>query len=136
MGRLIGIDYGRKRCGIAITDPLKISINPFPALEPSELLGFLKDYISREEVEKLLIGWPTHKDGTETYLVKEISDFLSKFAKLFPEISIIKVDESFSSAEARQLVFQSNLKKKKRKDKTLIDQLSAVIIVKRYLEDL
>jgi putative Holliday junction resolvase len=125
-----------KRCGIAVTDILKISNNPVEVLHPDKLLAFLKSYIEKEDVEKLLIGWPTHPDGKETYLVTSINEFLISFAKLFPKIEIIKVDESFSSSEAKEIIFRSEVKKKKRRNKALVDQMSAVIIIKRYLEGL
>ncbi len=136
MGRILGIDYGAKRCGIAVTDPLQISINPLKVIEPAELLTFLGEYIKTEGVDVLAIGWPTHTDGTETYLTKEIIIFLGKFAKLFPSVGIVKVDESFTSSEAKTLIFQSGAKKKKRREKSLVDQISAVLIIKRYLEDI
>lgn len=136
MPRVIGVDYGAKRCGIAVTDVLKISTNPLCVLPPDEVLDFLKDYIEKESVEVLAIGWPRHSDGNETYLTKQIRTFLSKFAKLFPEIAIEKVDESFSSSEAKSLIYNSGAKKKKRRDKALVDQMSAILILKRYLETL
>lgn len=134
MARLLGLDYGRKRCGVAVTDILQLSINPITTVNTDQLITFCKKYLAEEDVEKLLIGWPTHSDGRETYLVKEIKSFLITFAKLFPDIEIIKVDESFTSFEAKQIIFQSGTKKKKRRDKSLIDKVSAVIIIKRYLE--
>lgn len=134
MGRLLAIDYGLKRCGIAVTDILKLSMNPLDVLHPDLLLDYIKVYIEDQDVEKLLIGWPRHQDGKETYLVSSINDFLLSFAKLFPNIEIVKVDESFSSSEARELIYRSDAKKKKRRNKALIDQMSAIIIIKRYLE--
>ena len=136
MGRILGIDYGAKRCGIAVTDPLQISINPLKVVEPENMLTFLETYLKSEVVETLAIGWPTHSDGKETYLTKQITTFLSNFAKLFPNIRIVKVDESFTSSEAKTLIFNSGAKKKKRKEKSLVDQISAVLIIKRYLEDI
>ncbi|GLR16660.1 Holliday junction resolvase RuvX [Portibacter lacus] len=136
MGRVIGIDYGAKRCGIAATDILKISINPITVIPPDELIPFLSKYLSVEQVDCLAIGWPTHSDGKETYLTEKIKTFLIKFAKLFPEIEISKVDESFSSSEAKSIIFESGTKKKKRRSKELVDQVSAVLIIKRYLDQL
>ena len=136
MGRVLSIDYGLKRCGIAVSDPLKISINPLKVIPPEDLLAFLKSYISNENVEILVIGWPLHKDGKETYLTGPIHTFLTNFAKLFPEISIEKVDESFSSFEAKSLILQLGFGKSKRRSKELIDQSSAIILLKRYLDSL
>jgi len=136
LSRILSVDYGAKRCGIAVTDVLKISINPLSVVPPGELLDYISKYMKSEEVETLAIGWPRHSDGNETYLTKQITTFLSKFAKLFPNVKIEKVDESFSSIEAKSLIFQSGAKKKKRREKALVDQISAVLILKRYLEGL
>lgn len=136
MGRLLSVDYGAKRCGIAVTDILKISINPIATVESAALTDYLKEYIAVEEVEKLLIGWPRHKDGNPTHLTPKITVFLATFAKLFPQIEIVKIDESYSSSEAKQIIYDSGAKKKKRRDKALVDQISAVIIIKRYLDSL
>ncbi len=119
-----------------MTDILRISINPLKVLPPENLLDFLKNYIESEPVEQVVIGWPTHKDGVETYLVKEIKKFLSSFAEIFPEIEIVKVDESFSSREARQLIWESGAGKKKRREKSLVDQMSAVLLIKRHLDSI
>ncbi len=134
MGRLLSIDYGNKRCGIAVTDSLQISINPLAVVSPESLINFLNTYLATEEVELLIIGWPTHKNGVETYLTDKIKTFLITFAKLFPAITIVKVDESFSSTEAKDIIFNAGTKKKKRRDKALVDQVSAVVLIKRYLE--
>lgn len=136
MGRVLGIDYGAKRCGIAVTDPLRISINPLKVLPPQDLLPYLQSYLESEQVDVLSVGWPTHADGNETHLSKEISTFLVNFAKLYPTIRIVKVDESYTSSEAKAIIFHSGARKKKRKEKALVDQVSAVLIIKRYLEDL
>lgn len=136
MARILGLDYGAKRCGIAVTDILQISINPLAVTPPDELLEFLKNYLESEDVSILVVGWPTHKDGQESYLVKEIKKFLSKFAKLFPEIEIVKIDESYSSFDARALIWNSGVKKKKRREKSLVDQVSAIVLIKRYLDSI
>mgnify|MGYP003869214341 CR=1 FL=1 len=136
MGRILGVDYGAKRCGIAVTDTLKISINPLTVKKPEELLEFLQGYIDTSEVEELVIGWPTHADGRETYLSSEIQKFLSNFTRLYPAITIVKVDEAFSSSDARQLIWDSGAKKKKRRSKSLVDQMSAIVLIKRYLDSL
>ena len=136
MGRLLGIDFGRKRCGIAVTDVLQISINPLTTLHPDKLIAYLSEYISNEDVEKLIIGWPSHSDGKETYLTDEIKSFLLTFAKLYPLIEIVKVDEAFTSVEAKKVIFQSGAKKQKRRDKELIDRISAVLLIKRFQERL
>ncbi len=136
MGRLLAVDYGGKRCGIAVTDSLQISINPLDTVHPDALINRIKGYLESEAIEKLLIGWPSHKDGRQTYLADQINSFLTTFAKLYPDIEIVKVDESFTSFEAKNLIFASGAKKKKRRDKALLDRMSAVIIIKRYLDHL
>lgn len=134
MSRLLGVDYGNARCGVAVTDTLQISINPLGIVAPADLLDFLKKYIADEEVSTLIIGWPKHKDGKETYLVDKIKTFLISFAEIFPDINIERIDESFSSIEARSIIYQSGVKKKKKRNKGLVDQISAVLIIKRYLD--
>ena len=134
MSRLLGVDYGNARCGVAVTDTLQISINPLGIVAPADLLDFLKKYIADEEVSTLIIGWPKHKDGKETYLVDKIKTFLISFAEIFPDINIERIDESFSSIEARSIIYQSGVKKKKKRNKGLVDQIGAVLIIKRYLD--
>ena len=133
LGRIIGLDYGKKRTGIAVTDPLQISINPLPTLPTSELMDFLKNYVNQESVSSLVIGYPTHKDGTPTYLVKDIELFITKIEEVFPSLDIIREDEYGTSLEARNNMILMGVKKKKREKKEELDKGSAILILKSYL---
>ncbi len=134
MARILGIDFGMKRCGMAMTDSLQISINPLPTVPKKELLNTCIQKLNEEDISTLVLGLPLHADGSETYLKKEIDSFLVQLRKKYKQaLEIQFVDESFSSFEAKQLIFDSGVKKKKRRDKSKIDQMSAVILIKRYL---
>lgn len=134
MARIISIDFGTKRCGMAITDPLQISINPLPTVYRKSLLESTLKKLESEDVETLVIGLPTHRDGSFTYLKKEIDIFISQLKKQYKsEIKIEFIDESFSSVEAKDLILSSGFKKKDRQKKELVDQMSAMILLKRYL---
>lgn len=136
MGRVIAIDYGKKRTGIAVTDILKLSINGLPTLDTPDLLEFLKQYLSDENVETIVIGWPTHTDGKPTYLTKDIERLEVQIQKLAPSVELRRVDESYSSMEASKLILDHGVKKSKRRDKALVDKVSAMIILKRFLNSL
>ena len=133
MARILSIDYGRKRCGIAATDPLQIIVTAIDTAPTHELFDFLVKYMSEEEVEKIVFGKPTHADGNETFLMDDIRLFIKKLLKKFPLIEIDFQDESFTSVEAKHIIMLSGAKKKKRRDKALIDKVSAVIILQKYL---
>ncbi|HHH53660.1 MAG TPA: Holliday junction resolvase RuvX [Bacteroidetes bacterium] len=134
MGRIIGLDYGIKKTGISVTDPLQIIVNPLTVISTDELLAYLIKYAEGEEIEKIVIGEPKHKDGNPVYFEKDIQLFILKLQKHFPEIEIDRQDEDYTSAEAKELIKKLNLKKKKRQDKTLVDKLSSVLILQRYLK--
>lgn len=134
MTRIIGIDYGAKRTGISATDELQIAVFPFKTVPTIELLDTLKKYLTEENVSKIVFGLPKHSDGTPTFLVAEIKNKANTIKQLFPEIIIDYQDESFSSADALDIMIQSGMKKKKRKDKANVDLISAVIILQRYLK--
>lgn len=132
MKRLLGIDYGAKRCGIAATDPLQILVSGVATVDTDNLVPFLKDYIADEPVEKVVIGMPTHRDGNTTYLydaIKKLESVIQNDLKLPVDFE----DESFSSSEAKGIIRQMGISKKKRRDKTLVDKVSAVLILQRYL---
>lgn len=133
MGRILAIDYGNKRTGIAVTDVLKLSINGLPTVLTTDLLDFLNNYVNDENVETIVIGWPTHTDGNPTYLTKDIEVLESQIRKLDSTIELNRVDESYSSMEATKLILDHGVKKSKRRDKALTDKVSAMIILKRYL---
>ncbi|MDG2448293.1 MAG: Holliday junction resolvase RuvX [Saprospiraceae bacterium] len=133
MGRILAIDYGKKRTGIAVSDPLQISINPMPTILTDGLYAFIENYLRVEVVETLVIGYPTHKDGTPTYLVKDIEAFLSKLIKKIPSLDIVREDEFNTSRDARNNMILMGVKKKKRQQKEEVDKGSAVLILKSYL---
>ena len=134
MARILGIDYGSKRTGISVTDPDQIIVSPLKTVNTSSLLNFLKIYLSEEEVEKTVFGYPTHKDGNPTYVVEEIMKFKEKLVKLYPDMEFDFQDENFTSVEAQEIILKSGLTKKQRRDKSRLDKISAVLILQRYLK--
>lgn len=128
------MDYGGKRTGIAVTDPLKIIASGLTTVQTSELFAFLKEYFEKEEVEKLLIGYPTHLDGTSTHATPLVEKFIKKFKKQFPDMPVEKVDERYTSKRAMEALIASGVKKKKRRNKALLDEMSAAIMLQEYLQ--
>ena len=134
MARIVCIDYGIKRCGIAATDPFQIIVSAVDTIETAKLMDFLDNYLANESVEKLVVGLPVHKDGNFTGLKTNIDDFVQKFRTKFAHILVDFADEQFSSVHAKKIILDIGIKKEKRKDKALIDKISAVIILQRYLK--
>lgn len=132
MGRILGIDYGGKRCGVAVTDPLQISVNPLQAVTTADLFDFILAYVADEEVDMIVIGRPTHADGSPTQLVPKIETFRKKLKKSIPSIKIVFANEAYTSSDASKILAITN-KKKTRKNKSKLDVLSAVLILQRYL---
>ncbi len=135
MSRILAIDYGVKRCGIAVTDTLQLTANGLDTIATDQLFEFLERYLGEEEVATLVIGEPLHKDGTPTSLEPQIEQAIKRMSKLFPDLSIARQDEQFTSVDAKEIILQSGVKKKKRRDKALVDKVSAVLILQRYLEE-
>jgi putative Holliday junction resolvase len=133
MGRILAIDYGTKRTGIAITDELKMIASGLTTVSTKDLMSFLEEYFRDETVELILVGEPRQKDGTHSAVEEEIKKFLTEFTDKYPEMKVIRVDERYSSKRALQTMIDSGLKKKKRRDKALIDEISATIILQDYL---
>lgn len=133
MGRILGIDYGAKRCGIAVTDPLQIIVNSLAAIETDLMLEFILNYVIKENVEKIVIGHPKHADNTDTYLVSEIKHFANQLKSKIGDVEIELVDERLTSIHASKIILQSGIPKKKRQEKERIDQISAVLILQKYL---
>ncbi|MDE7413382.1 MAG: Holliday junction resolvase RuvX [Muribaculaceae bacterium] len=134
MGRILAIDYGKKRCGIAVTDILKISANGLPTLPTSDLLQWIKDYVSREKVERILIGEPKQIDGTPSENMKRILPFVGRLKKEIPDIPVEFVDERFTSVIAHREMIAAGFKKSDRQRKGLADEMSAVIILTSWLD--
>ncbi len=133
MARIMALDYGTKRTGIAVTDELQLIASGLTTVETERLLPFLEDYFTTEKVELVLIGEPKQKDGSVSESETAIREFLVKFDKKFPEMKTRRIDERFSSKMAFQTMIDSGLKKKQRRNKALVDEISATIILQSYL---
>lgn len=133
MARLLSIDYGKKRCGIAVSDPLQIIANGLVTVETHNLIHFLKKYFIDENVEKVIIGMPKNLNNTDTDATQAVRLFIGKFKKIFPNIPIIEVDERYTSKMATQTIIEAGIKKKERRNKSLIDEVSATIMLKDYM---
>ena len=133
MARIMAIDYGSKRTGIAITDELQIIASGLTTISTPELLSFLVDYFEKEKVELILVGEPKQKDGSHSDIEKEIKKFLEKLSEAIPDVLIERIDERYSSKMAFQTMIDSGLKKKQRRNKALIDEISATILLQEYL---
>ena len=135
MARILALDYGTKRTGIAVTDELQIIASGLTTVETKELLLFLNDYFTEETVELVLVGEPKQRDGTHSIVEEEIRKFLLEFSKKFPEVPLQRVDERFTSKMAFQTMIDSGLTKRQRQNKALIDEISATIILQTYLQN-
>ncbi|MFC5044578.1 Holliday junction resolvase RuvX [Aquimarina hainanensis] len=133
MARILAIDYGGKRCGIAITDESQIIASGLTTVDTKELITWLKDYTEKEEVELFVVGEPKRLHGAPSESEQLIQSFLKKIEKLFPEIPVHRIDERFTSKIAFDTMISSGISKKKRRDKALVDQISATIILQDYL---
>ena len=133
MGRILAIDYGTKRTGIAITDEMQIIASGLTTVDTKELLVFLKSYISKEKVDLFIVGLPKQLNNEASESEAHILDFIKKLSNQIPEIPIKRVDERFTSKMAFQTMIDSGMSKKKRADKSLVDQISATIILQSYL---
>lgn len=136
MARILAIDYGKKRTGIAVTDPLKIIATGLTTVSSPELVPFLKKYLETEEVELFLIGEPLNLDGTDTHGTPLVRHCMQTLKKHFPAIPIQTADERYTSKMAAKTLFDSGLPKKKRQNKALLDETSATILLQEYLQSL
>jgi len=130
----MAIDYGRKRCGIAVSDPLQIIANRLTTVSASDIFSFLTDYLQKEKVELIIIGYPVDMQNRPAEALKYINPFIKKLIKSFPEMNVELVDERFTSNIAFQTMLDAGLKKKDRRNKGLIDAISATIILQSWLE--
>ena len=133
MARVLAIDYGKKRTGIAVTDELQLIASGLTTVVTHELIAFLKNYLEKEKVELFLVGEPKQMDYTASESEQLIVPFLEKLKKTFPTIPIERIDERFTSKMAFQTMIDSGLKKKQRQNKALLDEISATIILQSYL---
>lgn len=134
MGRALAIDYGRKRCGLAVTDPLRIIASPLATVSSAEIETFLKDYIPRENVTDVVIGYPVTVNNLPSESVKYIDPFMARFRKLFPGIPLHLEDERFTSRIAMRTMIDGGVKKSGRRDKALADRISASLILQSWLD--
>ena len=135
MARILAIDYGQKRVGLAVTDPLQIIANGLDTVPTAGVLDYLKKYLEKEPVEKIVIGLPKQMSGAESDAMKYIRPFVWQLQKAFPEMEIVYVDERFTSVLAQKAMLDGGLKKKDRQNKALVDKISATIILQTYMEN-
>ncbi|SDR81246.1 putative holliday junction resolvase [Polaribacter sp. KT25b] len=133
MGRILAIDFGKKRTGIAVTDELQIIASGLTTVNTDEIFAFLKEYISKEKVELFIVGKPKQMNNTDSESEALILPFLEKLSKEIPQIKVKRVDERFTSKMAFQTMIDGGLKKNQRKNKALVDEISATIILQSYL---
>ena len=136
MGRIIGIDYGRKRTGVAVTDPLKIVAGNLATVPTHTLLQFIKDYIAREEVERIVVGQPSQLNGQPSESMQYITPFVNRLKKELPDVPVVMYDERFTSTIAHQAMIDGGMKKSDRRDKSRVDAIAATIILNDYLQSI
>ena len=133
LARILSIDYGKKRTGIAVTDPLQIIAGGLATVSTSELFDWLKAYLAKESVERIIIGEPRQPNGQPSENLQRVQQFVNRWRKAVPEVPIEYFDERFTSVLAHQAMLDGGLKKKARQDKALVDEISATIILEDYL---
>jgi putative Holliday junction resolvase len=134
MPRILAIDYGLKRTGLAVTDPLKIIATGLTTVESKQLIPFLKDYFGKEQVELMIIGEPKNLDDTDTHATPLVHRIIKELQKNFPSIPVKTVDERFTSKMASRAMVEMGLKKKQRRNKALVDEIAATIMLQEYLK--
>ena len=134
MGRIVAIDYGSKRVGLAVTDPLKIIATPLDTIHSKDVISFLKSYDQKESIEAFVLGLPKKLDNSDTNNTQQVLNFEKGLKKNFPDKAIYLIDERFTSKIALQTMIAGGMKKKDRRDKTNVDKISAVIILQSFLE--
>ncbi|MDF1558633.1 MAG: Holliday junction resolvase RuvX [Bacteroidales bacterium] len=133
MSRVLAIDYGRKRCGLAVTDPMRIIASPLATVPSGQLEAFLKDYLFREHVTDVIIGYPVTVNNLPSESVKYIDPFIKRFRKVFPTVALHLADERFTSQIAMNAMIDGGVKRSGRRDKALVDRISASIILQSWL---
>jgi putative holliday junction resolvase len=133
LARILSIDYGLKRTGLAVTDPLQIIATGLTTIESKQLIPFLRDYFAREQVELIVIGEPKNWDDTDTHATPLVEKCIKELQKNFPTIPIQKVDERYTSKMAKDAMLEMGLKKKDRRNKALVDEIAATIMLQEYL---
>ena len=133
MARILSIDYGKKRTGLAVTDPLQIIASGLATVSTSELFDYLKQYMAKEQVERIVIGEPKQPNGQPSENLQRVQQFVNRWRKAVPDIPIVFYDERFTSVLAHQAMIDGGLKKKDRQNKALVDEISATIILQDYM---
>lgn len=133
MARLLSIDYGKKRTGLAVTDPLQIIVGGLATVSTSELFAFLQDYVRRETVERIVIGEPRQADGSPSENLERVKQFVNRWKRALPDIPIEFYDERFTSVLAHRAMLDGGLRKKARQNKALVDEISATILLQDYM---
>jgi putative Holliday junction resolvase len=133
MARVLAIDFGKKRTGIAVTDELQIIASGLTTLNTNDLLSFLKEYTSKEKVDLFILGQPKQMDNSDSESEILMEPFIKKIKKIFPQIPLKRIDERFTSKMAFQTMIDSGMKKKQRRNKAMVDEISATIILQSYL---
>lgn len=133
MGRILAIDFGRKRTGIAVTDTLQLIANGLATVATAQLMDFLKAYVAKESVELIVVGQPKQMDNTPSESMRYLKPFLARLAKEIPEMPVVMYDERFTSVLAHRAMLDGGMKKMARRDKSIVDKISATIILTDYL---
>jgi putative Holliday junction resolvase len=136
MARILSIDYGKKRTGIAVTDPLQIIATGLTTVETPQLFKFLKEYFAKEQVELIIMGEPKNMDDSDTHATPMVKQAVARLKKEFPAIPVKMVDERFTSKMASQAMIDMGMKKKQRQNKALVDEIAATILLQEYLRSL
>lgn len=134
MSRILSIDYGKRRTGLAVTDPLQIIAGGLCTVDTPQLLAYLTQYMQREQVERIVIGLPTQTNGQPSENQARVREFTGRLKKAFPELDVVFWDERFTSVLAHQTMLESGISRKRRQDKALVDEISATIILQSYME--
>ncbi len=134
MGRILAIDYGEKRSGLAVTDELQLIASGLTAIDTVDLMNFLSAYLAREDIESVVIGLPKRLNNQNSEIEPVIQAFIKSFLEHFPDMTVYRVDERFTSKMASRSLYDSGMKRKKRQDKYLLDEVSATLILQSYLD--
>ncbi len=134
MGRILAIDYGKKRCGLAVTDPLRMIANPLETVGSDQLMEYVKNYLASETVDIIVFGMPTDLQNNDTHVTQDVRNLIMTYRKMFPGVRIESIDERFTSKIAFDSMLASGLNKKKRAEKSRLDKISATLILQSYLE--
>ena len=136
MARILAIDYGLKRTGLAVTDPLQLIATGLTTVDSKEILSFLRQYFSQEDVRLIIVGEPKNWDESDTHATPLVNNFIKKLKKEFPQIPLKTVDERYTSKMAKQAMIEMGMKKKARRNKRIVDEIAATIMLQEYMQSL